>query len=79
MHPDLLARLEALGGMLLSTEPSRWGSYEVLTPLGVREKLLWCGPEALASLLDEWEAAGVRGERMAAWIGRMARGATDAE
>jgi hypothetical protein len=71
IDPATIARLNALGGALLSTEPSPWGSYEVLTPLGDPEKRVWMTPEALASQLDAWEAAGIRGERIAAWMGRV--------
>ena len=67
---DLIARLTALGGALLSTEPSDWGSYEVLTPLGDPEKRVWMTPGALAAQIEAWEAAGIRGERIAAWMGR---------
>lgn len=55
MPPDLIARLEILGGRLLSTEPSRFGSYEVLTPYGATDKQMWCTPHALRALCDEWD------------------------
>lgn len=66
---DLIERLKQAGGALISTEPSAWGSYEVLTPLGAAEKRIWYTPAALASQLDEWEAAGIQGKRIAVWMG----------
>jgi hypothetical protein len=75
MPAELVARLEAAGGMLLSPEPSRWGSYEILTPAGVENKRIWVSPGALASLLDEWATDGqAHGPRLAVVLARYATG-----
>jgi hypothetical protein len=79
MPDDLVARLEALGGMLTGAEPSKQGSYEIVTPAGVTEKLAWVSPSALAHLLDAWEAAGICGERLAVCMARIAREMREAE
>jgi hypothetical protein len=55
---ELLDRLVAVGGAWTGQGPSRWGSYEILTPAHAHEKYLWCTPLALSGLLDEWEALG---------------------
>lgn len=57
----LLARLAAVGGESTGRGPSRWGSYEIITPVEAAEKYLWCTPAALTDLLDEWEAAHTHG------------------
>lgn len=73
MPDDLIARLDAMGGMLLSPEPSPWGSYEILTPAGVDNKHLWVSPDALAGLLDEWANDGqAHGARLAVVLARCA-------
>jgi hypothetical protein len=54
MTPDLIAQLEALGGCWTGAV-SRFGSYEIYTPLRDPEAVCWCTPDALARLIVEWQ------------------------
>jgi len=64
--PDaLLDRLAAVGGACMSSVPSQWGSYEILTPATATYKYIWCSAAGLAGLLDEWEEIGGYHPRLA--------------
>lgn len=67
--PELIAKLEALGGALVSAEPSPRGSFEVYTPLCADEPILWCTPLALADLIEEWEQQPQCRPRLRVWLG----------
>lgn len=66
---DLIARLEALGGAWTG-EVSRWGSYEIYTPLCAAEPLMWCTQTALEDLIQEWHAQPRCRPRLRVLLGR---------
>ena len=68
--PELINRLEALGGML--TGNSDHGRYEVLTPLGDYCKYIWCTAAYLEGQCDRWEGT-TYGPRFAATLGFLVR------
>jgi hypothetical protein len=67
--PELIAQLEALGGMWTGAI-SRWGSYEIYTPLCASEPILWCTPDALADLIEEWQQQPLCRPRLRVWLGK---------
>jgi hypothetical protein len=57
VDPALIARLEAVGGLLTGNVDERFGSVEVLTPYGLPYKYIWTTPTyGLQALVSEWEA-----------------------
>ncbi len=69
MTPEIIARLEALGGCWTS-EVSRWESYEVYTPLCASEPILWCTVAALEDLIQEWQALPLCRPRLRVELGK---------
>lgn len=69
MTPVLIAQLEALGGQWTGAV-SRWGSYEIYTPLCAPEPIYWCTPAALADLIQEWQALPLCRPRLRVELGR---------
>jgi hypothetical protein len=69
MTPELIAQLEALGGMWTG-EVSRWGTYEIYTPLCDSEPVCWCTPAALADMIEAWKQRPLCRPPLRVWLGR---------